>query len=880
MSRLRELGSRLIALFRRRRLEADFEEELQAHLQMLIEENLREGMDEKEARRRARIRLGGLEQIREAQRDQRGLPLLETFLQDCGYALRRLRREPGLACVVILTMALGIGANTAIFSLLQGVLLRPLPYPEPERLVRVFEVSPSNPKFPVSPMNLLDYQREAGDFVDIAGYTREDLELSGEGPAIRLKALRTTANYFQVLGASPALGRAFEEAETKEVARVVIISDGLWQRKFDRAPDVIGRTVQLDGHSWSIVGVMPPRFQHAGGTYRALGHGEPVDAWWPLFADPERVQRGWHFVNSVARLKPEVTRAAALERLNQVAEELEIIYPDSNTDWRVRLEPLQAEIVGPRRTLVFVLMAAVLCVLLIACANVASLLLARSFARQQEVAVREALGAGRGRLVRQVLTESLILGAFGGVVGLFVAFVGIEALTSWIPTDFPRLHGIRLDRTVLLFAAFLTVATVGVFGLVPALRAGRNDPRAALISGGRSASGGPGAIRMRNAFVVGQICLASVLLVSAGLLLRSFLTLESIDPGFQPEGVLTSTLVLPEARYEEGGSRAQFLQRLLERLEARPEIDSAGVGSYLPWTGWNDNSSFTIINEEAEQERSPNGRYGSASPGYFEALGLPLITGRFPRETDRDGEAQVLFVNRSLAEAYFPEGQALGARVRLWGEEVEIVGVIGDLKDSPGAETARPAFFWPYGQRPFRSVALALRTSGDPASLAPLLRRIVAELDPNLALAEVRVLEAVVDSALGERRFLLSLVSLFASLALLLSAVGAYGVIAYRVQQRRRELGIRVAIGANSGRIVRMVLGQGIVLTLVGLSLGGGLALAIGRGLDSLLFGVAAWDPFTFAVACLTILLMGLAAATFPALRAGSADPLEAMRVE
>ncbi len=883
MTRIRVWLWRLLAVVRRGSLEAILDEELRFHRESLVEDLRRSGLSETEAGRRARIQLGGPEQTKEKVRRGRGIPWIDSLRTDLRLGLRGLRREPLFASVVVLTLALGIGANAAIFSLLHGVLVRPLPYPEPDRLVRVFETNTSEPAFPVSPLNLVDYQREEQSFDGLAAYTRKDLELSGAGDPRRLAALRVTPNYFEVLGVRPLMGNVFDDSATHDAARVLIISESLWRACFAADPDIVGRQVWVDGSAWNIAAVMPSGFQHVGGRYRSTGDGETVDAWWPVELNPEKVRRFWHYLNVVGRLAPGFTLESAEQDLMRVAADLETRYPDSNRGWRVRLMPLQERMVGDRAEMLGVLMGAVGFVLLIACANIAHLLLGRSLARQREFAISAALGAGRARLAQRVFVESALLAALGGLVGVLVGWMGLEVLKTLMPNDFPRLGDIRVDASVLLFAAALTALTTIVFGSVPAARIRPETLSVSLASSGRGSSAGRSAGQLRGAVIVAEVALASALLVGAGLLLRSFVSVHQTDWGFNPGSVVTFSVSLPPTRYADDAAVVGFYDRLGESLAALPGVTAAGGASYLPWSGWDENTGFGIVDDSIDRERSPNARYGVVQPGYFEVLDVELVAGRRPTHHDDERASPVVTVNRQLIERYFPGSAAtsvVGRRLDLWGREVEIVGVVDGVVDNPAERSAVPALFWHFAQNPSRDQAMVIKVveTMTPMALASALRSAVGKLDPQLPVDGLRPLTETASAALAERRFVLSLVGAFAALSVLLAAVGIYGLLAYSVRTRRRELGIRIALGAGPRRISRLVLLQGMRWLGLGLALGLALALLLGRLLENLLFGVKPIDATTYGIAAVTVVAVGAVASGLPAFRAGRTDPLPVLR--
>ncbi|MDA8017844.1 MAG: ABC transporter permease [Thermoanaerobaculia bacterium] len=884
MSRLRATWRRLVAVVRYRSHEAELDEELRFHFDQLVDEYVRGGCEPEEARRLARLRLGGEEQVKESVRDDRGLPGLESVLRDLRLGARRLLRQPSFTSVVVITLGLALGASVVVFSLLRGVVLRPLPYPEPDRLVRVFETRTTVAEFPVSPLNLLDFRNEATGFQVLAGYTREDLELSDGGEPLTLAALRVTPDYFEILGARPAKGRVFEDADTVDAAKVLLISDRLWRTRFATDPDIVGKQVQVNGAAWTVLGVLPAGFQHVGGNYRSTGHGETVDAWWPIELSPEKVRRNWHYINVVGRLADGVQAQVGEQELIALAAELETRHPETNRGWSVRVESLHDRIVGGRDDLMTLLAAAVTFLVIIGCVNVAHLLFARSLARRRELAIASALGAGRGRLRQQMLVESLLLSAAGGVLGLLLGWLGVGLLLRLMPSDFPRLHSIQVDGLVVLFTFALSAAAGLLFGIAQSWRLRPPTLAESLSEGGRTIGGSHWTGR-RGLLVALEVALATALVVGGGLLLRSLQLIQVTDWGFDPEQVLTFEVNLPQQRYADDGDVVNFYGRLGETLAGLPGVESVGGANYLPWTGWDENTGFGILDDPIERENSPTARYGAVHPGYFEALGTELVAGRLPAPTD-DAEAPlVVTVNQRLVEEFVPHKsphEVIGQRLSLWGNEVEIVGVVGDIVDRPGDLVARSALFWHFGQRSFRQQSMVLRVEPglNPTSLSGAVRRAVGELDPLLPVSTVQTLEDIADANLAERRFLLSLVGLFSLLAVVLAAVGVYGVLAYSVHLRRRDLGIRMALGAAASHVCRLVLGQGLAWALVGLVAGLGLAALLSGLLESLIFGIAVLNPPTYGATALLILGVCTLASGLPAIRAAVTDPLETLREE
>ena len=813
---------------------------------------------------------------------------MNQLLQDLRYGLRMLTRNPVFTLVAVLTLALGVGANTAIFSVINGVLLKPLPYREPEQLVRLFESSHRQPRFPMSPADFQDYREQNSSLSALALYTRDDLELALDDRPEKLAAMRVTAGFFDLLGFQPLLGREFRrDEELLDNSQVVILSHGLWQRRFGADPEIVGKVIPFSGQPLTVIGVMPAGVQHVGGDYRSLPHGESVDVWWPIGLKPEvwRKLRGAHFVNAIGRLKPGVTRADADADFNVIAERLAEQYPDSNDGWRIAIQPLHEEIVGRTRVTLWVLLAAVVFVLMIASVNVANLILVRATVREREIALRAALGARRGRLVRQMLTESLLLALLGGAAGLLLARLALDALLALAPTQLPRLQTIGIDGRILAFTLGVSLLTGMLFGLAPALQSLKLNLNELLKEGGRAASGGAGRRRLRDALVVSEVALALVLLIGAGLLLRSFLRLQQTDPGFNPARVLTATLTLPDARYKESRQVASFYQSLLERLTALPGMRVVGLSSDLPWTGYDENASFNIEGKTSQPGLEPSGRYHFVSADYFRSIETPLLTGRFFNAADSSDAPRVILINQSMAQTYWQGETAVGKRITFRDQAKDedwmtVVGIVGDVKDFPHSLEAEPAFYWPISQQPFREMRMALRTEGDPLNLVASVRDELRNLDKDLPLADVRTLDTIAAEAVAGRRFTLLLTGLFAFTALTLAAVGIYGVMAYSVTQRTHELGIRMALGARQSDVLGMVIRQGMKLAVVGLAVGLAGAWLATRAMASLLFGVTATDPMTFVVISVVLAGVALGACFVPARRATKVDPMVALRYE
>jgi predicted permease len=885
---LDDLRYRTRALVRHNEVETELDEELRFHFDRQVEKYVRSGMTEEEAKRRARLAFGGHEQVKEDCREARGTAFIELTLQDTKYAFRQLWANPTFSLVMILTLALSIGANSAIFSVINGVLLKRLPYRQPDRLVRIFLSSTEYPKFPLNPFDFLDFRARNHSFDSIAAFTRGDVQLSGDGEPVRLNGFGITSGYFRVLGLQPELGREFDfQAEIPGNGLQVILSDRVWRTRFGADPNIIGRKITMNMQPFTVIGVMPAGTEHPGNEYHSVAYGESVDVWWPFSFAGNSNQRGSHFIEGIGRLKDGVSVERARAEMNAIMAQLAREHPGGDGGWTVLVVPLYTELVGASRQMLLVLLGSVGIVLLIACANAANLLMARASARQREIAVRLALGAPRSRVVRQLLTESLLISLTGGALGLALAFGGVRVLVSLLPADFPRAHDIHVSLPVLLFTLLVSLVTGILFGLAPALQASRTDPKEGLQKSGRTSTAGRNQSRLRGALVIAEISLASVLLIGAGLMLRTFLNLVHLDPGFREDHVLTASLSLPHAQYKTREQTAQFYDSLASSLNALPGVESAGAGSDLPWTGYDENAGgFTIEGKKPPPHQEFHARYHMATPGYFSAMGIPLLEGRFFTEADKKDAPWALVINRAMAERYWPHEDVIGKRITFEdapkkdSDWMTIVGVIGDVKDQPNSPGAEPAFWWSEFQASEPDMSVAIRTRSDPSQVADGLRDTVHRLDPALAVADVRLLDSVVDTSVSTPRFTFVLVGMFAGLAILLAAIGAYGVIAYTVSQRTPEFGLRVALGAQRSDLMRMVLAQSAKLAVPGTILGVLLALCLGRVMQNLIYGVSLADPVILSTVVLLVLSVALIASYVPARRASRSDPMATLRAE
>jgi predicted permease len=661
----------------------------------------------------------------------------------------------------------------------------------------------------------------------------------------------------------------------------------LWHNRFGSDPNIVGRKITLDSRPFTVAGVMPPGTEHPGNAYNGVAHGETVDVWWPFAFRGDPNQRGSHYLEVIGRLKKGVSSAQAQGEMNALIARVNRDHPGALEGWQTLVVPLYQEIVGPSQRLLLVLLGAVGLVLLIACANAANLLLARATARQREIAVRTALGAGRSRLVRQMLTESLLIALIGGALAIAIAAAGVRALVFLLPVDFPRADTIHVNAAVFAFTLFVALATGVLFGLAPALQAARSDVQDNLRSGSRGAGGSRAHLHLRSVLVVGEISLACLLLIGAGLMLRSFVNLLRADPGFRPEHLLTARVSLPDATYKPLDT-LRFWDSLSASLDSVAGIRAAGVGSDLPWTGYDDNvGGFTIEGKKPPANQEFHARYHVAGAGYFRAMGIPLVRGRFFTAGDNMKAPPAMIVNLSMARRYWPDEDAVGKRVTFDDHPKEadwmtVVGIVADVKDKPDSPAAELALWWPLGQTPVsvNSMAVAVRGSSDPVLLANDLRQAVRQLDPTLAVANIRPMDDIADANVSTPRFALFLVALFAALALTLAAIGIYGVISYAVSQRTHEFGLRMALGAQPGDVRRLVLRQGVKLALVGVALGLVGALALGRVLWSLLYQVRAADPLTFIAVSAIALAVAALACYLPARRATAVDPANALRSE
>ncbi|HEV2196204.1 MAG TPA: ABC transporter permease [Candidatus Acidoferrum sp.] len=880
---LQQLFRRLRAFFRRAQLDRDLDAEISSHLQFAIEENLDRGLSPAEARRQALLRLGGPQQAKENQRDARGLPFLDTLFQDLRFAFRMLRKSPGFTAVAVLTLALGIGANISIFSVVYAVLLKALPYPQPDRLAMVYEnvnlPSYQNSRNEVTPGNFSDWTNQNAVFENLAAYRNRSFNLTGSGEPLRIEGELVSANFFTTLQIVPELGRGFApEEDLPGASHVVVMSNGLWKGRFGSDPQILGQKLLLDGESYAIIGVAPPGFHFP----------DPDDQLWaPLALSPaERDNRGSHYLEVFARLKPGVTLQQAQTKMSVIAKRLTQLYPQSNAGQTVNLVPLEEDLAGPVRPTLFVLWGAVGLVLLIVCANVANLLLARASARHREIAVRLALGASRLRLFRQLLTESTLLALFGCVLGLLLARWGVGALKILAASRLPRTDEFSINSLVLIFSVGIAIFAGLFAGLAPALQTDRRNVHDTLKAGARESAAGS-RLRIRNLLVIAETALGVIVVIGAGLLLRSFLRIEQAPLGFQPQGVLSFRAIPRGQKYSTVSQRAAFYRQALERIDALPGANSAAAVTFIPLTFARGSKGFTIEGRPPiAPGQIPMAGYDVVTPGYFATMGIPLREGRDFSWNDTPETQLVILINEAMAKTYWPNEDPLGKRIRQGNSDdpwLTVAGVVGDIREFDPLTPPRPTIYFPITQFPDSGGILrdwVVRTAREPLEVAASVRSAIWSVDKDLAVTRVRTMEEVRSLSIASQRLNLLLFTLFAAMALVLATVGTYGVMAYSVAQRTREIGIRVALGATRADVFRTVLAQGFRLAALGLLVGIAAALALTRLMTSMIYGISSTDAATFITVALLLAFVALAACYIPARRAMRVDPMVALRYE
>jgi putative ABC transport system permease protein len=804
---------------------------------------------------------------------------MNNLWQDLRYGARMLAKKPGFTAIAVVTLALGIGATTAIFSVVNAVLLRSLAFEEPEKLIKVWGNTAKNPqdKVPTSSPNFRDWREQSGSFSNMAAYFEFAFNLTGTDEPERVAGAPASAELFPTLGIKPALGRSFTADEDKPGAdNVVVLSHGLWQRRFGSDPNIVGRTIALDGNAVTIIGVMPQGFYFP---------SKATELWIPLALNPESTARMSFFLDVIARLKPGVTLEQAQAEMNAISARLAEAYPKSNTGWGANLVPLHEETVGEVRPMLLLLMGVVGFVLLIACANVINLLLVRAVSRQREIAIRSALGASRLRLVRQLLTESITLSLLGGALGLVIAAWGVDLLFALAPDAIPRAREVGVDTRVLAFTLCVSVLTGIVFGIAPALQTSKLDLTTALKEGGRT--GVEGRHRLRGVLVIAEIAIALVLLIGGGLLVKSYIRLQQVNPGFDARNVLVTEIALPTGKYKDEAQWGAFYEQAIGRISTLPGVEACGATTSIPLRGIDSKQLFYI---EGRPHGSPQDYTGSSSrtitPGYFRALNIAILRGRDVTEQDREGSPGVAVVNEAYQRRFFPGEDPIGKRLKLGrgpdsdSPYLTIVGVVSDIKHTGLNKEAAPEFYLSYLQSPEFLMTVAVKTDREPQAILAAIRNEIAAIDRDQPLAKVALLEQLLSDSVAGQRFNTLLLGLFATLALALAVVGVYGVMSYSAAQRTQEIGIRIALGAQRKDIMKLIVGQGLTLTVIGVAIGLIASYGLTRLLEKFLFGISATDTMIFAAVSVLLCAVTLLACFIPARRATRVDPMVALRYE
>ena len=884
------LGSRLRSLFRtlfhRPRTEREMDAELRFHIEERAEVLERDGVSREEAFRRARIEFGGIERAKEECRDTRGANVLESFVQDLRFGFRMLRKSPAFTAVAVLTLALGIGANTAIFSIVDAVLLRSLAYPHPNQLVLMFAVPLKEPEAlsGISYRDFTEYRKQNRVFSEMAGNAFHDLTLTGTGEPSIVNTGDVTPEIFPLLDAKPLLGRILLPEDGKPgAAPVAVLSENLWRSRFGSSPALIGQSITLDMRTFTVVGILPASFRYPDGA-------PPQDVWIPIAQDPlfgPRIsQSGVPVLSGIARLKPDVSLARAQAEMNTLSARLAKEFPEVDSGLTLRIEPYRQFVVGNVKSALLILLGAVGLVLLIACANLANLLLSRATSREKEIAVRIALGAGRARVVRQLLTESALLGLLGGLAGLLLASTGLWSLRSFIPPDVARIGSIDVGGPVLTFALLLSFAAALAFGLAPALLATPSKVQTNIKEGG-GRTGQRSGQRLRNFLAVVEISLAMVLLIAGGLLMRSFALVTSVNPGFDPKNVIEAEVSLPQFQYSTPKQWTSFSSELLDKLHQQPGLQDSALAAPLPMDRQGQaNFAFSIVGDSPlPPGKTTTADYATVSPDYFRVMRIPLQRGRFFSEQDLPSNPNVTIISETMARRYFPNQDPIGRQIRFGfppnsNVPREIVGVVGDVRDLALGRKPGPIMYVPFAQAPLWGGEVVVRSSLSAASVAAGIRQAVHSIDKNLPVTDVEAFPEAIGSSVAQERFRTLLLSSFSGIALILAAVGIFGVISYSASQRTHEIGIRMALGAERRSVLRLILGQGVKLAFLGVSAGAGAALLLTRLMASLLYGVSATDPLTFGAVAIVLLGVALIACYIPARRATKVDPMVALRYE
>jgi putative ABC transport system permease protein len=887
MRLLHTISAGLQSLLRRKKTEQELDEELGAFLELAAEEKMKSGMSRKEALRQVRLERGNLEGSKELVRSGGWESFVETCWQDLVYAARALRKSPSFTFVAVLTLALGIGANTAIFSVVYGVLLQPLPYRDSANLILLHETTPRVGTVSVSYPNFLDWRTQSTQFSQLVAVSEVGFNLAGDGvtqPEV-IRGQAVSPNFLSLLGVKPFLGRDFDPSEEKAgAAPVLLLSYSLWQSHFGADPSALGRTIMLDGRGYSIVGVLPANFRWPG----KVDVLEPIGVWVGQNSRDATTREARGDLVALGRLAPVATFAQARSEMEGIASRLAKEYPGANDQFGVDMKPIREAFVSEMRPAILALFGAVIFVLLIACANVANLLLVRGSGRTREIALRLALGASRIRIVRQMLMESFLLALVGGSIGLFLAFAGIRAMTGMIGVD--RLSGatVEIKGVVLLFAAGIVAMATFVFGLVPALRSTKTNVLASLKEGSAGAGSGASQNRLRAVFVVAELALSLILLTGAGLMMKSLHLLLSVSPGFQPDRILRMEMDLRTSQYDKDPEVRNFWVRVLDQVSTLPGVQSASVGTNPPMTDGHDRADITIEGMPLPKPGSfPHPDLHVISPGYFATMGIPFLNGRMFTQADNENAPRVGIINARLAKEFFPNGDAVGKRF-MFGRPsateaprwVEIVGVVGDTRLYGLTNPARLEVYGPFLQWPPNEADLLVKSSVDPAAMTSSIRAAIASIDKDQPIFAISTMNQLVSDSVSTRTFTLILLGLFSGLALVLAAIGIYGVISYSVARRTRDIGIRIALGASRRDVLHDVVGLGLRLTAIGLIFGLVGAFAVTRVLSSLLYGVHSTDAVTFIAVSLVLVAVAMLASYLPARRAMRIDPIVALRYE
>src|SRR5688572_4664222 len=883
MKSLRAWLMRVFGVFASTRAERELSAEIESHLQLHIDDNIRAGLSPQEARRRAVLALGGVERTKEEYRDRRGVPAFESLVRDLRYGTRALIKSPGFALAGVIILGLGIGVNSAIFTVVNAVVLKPLPFADADRVMRLWQTPPQSlfttPIFSISPANFIDWEEQNQVFEHIAIFRTGRQTLTGHGEPDSVLTMRASAAFLPILGISPTLGRGFTKDDDREGGpRTALLSDAFFRTRFGGDPAIIGKTITLDRVPHTVIGVLPP--------WSSFAARQQV--WVPLaWTAKDRAVRNNHNLSAIAKLKSGVDVTRAQADVDAISKRLEAAYPDDNKDWGALVRPLQDDLVGDVRTSLLVLLGAVAFVLLIACANLANLMLVRTHARAKEIAVRGALGASRLRVIQQLLAEGLVLGAGGGIAGFLAAYYGVDALRAAFGTALPRAAEITVDTRVLLFTAGLASTTGLVAAFVPAWKLTGRDANEALKTAAGRANSSAGDGRLRNLLVVSEVALALMLLIDAGLLMRSLSGLRSVDAGFDPSNTLTATIDIPNAKYPTENERNQFFDRVMANVRALPGVQSAALIDNLPLQG---GSTQYVAVEGAppmKESEMPVVAVRLTSPDYFKTSKIQLLAGRDFTDADNAfGRPAVVIISEGTAKRFWPNQDAIGKRLTLTmmtKQVAQVVGVVREVKtgslDASDANS-ETAVYAPRAQFGYGGTAIVVRTVGDAARMTPSLIGAVRAVDAEQPVLDIATMDDVVEESLGQRPFAMLLLAAFAMLALVLATVGIYSVLAYTVRQRVREIGIRMALGAPTQGVLRLIVIEGLKPTLAGVVLGLALAAALVRVMTTLLYGVDQHDPRTFSAVAVIMLIVGVVATLVPAIRATRVDPIVTLRSE